>query len=68
MVPGPADVCHERPDHQLVDQVAPSPGTAEVGQVTNKPEVHMTRSSSVDGGVFRGTCGYPLCKEDKNLL
>ena len=31
-----------------------------------KPDVQMTRSSSVGGAVFRGTCGYPPSKEDKN--
>ena len=31
-----------------------------------KPDVQMTRSSSVGGAVFRGTCGYSPSKEDKN--
>ena len=31
-----------------------------------KPDVQMTRSSSVGGAVFRGICGYPPSKEDKN--
>ena len=42
------------------------PWDSRSGTKPAKPEMQMTRSSSVGGGVFRGTCGYPLCKEDKN--
>ena len=51
-------------------RTAATPGTRwrRSGTQPAKPDVQMTRSSSVGGGVFRGTCGYPLCKEDRTAL
>jgi len=69
MVLGPADVPPEEElaDHQLVDQVGLLPlGQQKWDKLPANAEVQMTRSSSVCGAVFRGTCGYPLSKEDKN--
>ena len=69
MVLGPADVPPEEElaDHQLVDQVGLLPlGQQKWDKLPANAEVQMTRSSSVRGAVFRGTCGYPLSKEDKN--
>ena len=67
MVLGPADVPEGEPDDQQVDQVGLLPlGQQKWDKLPANAEVQMTRSSSVRGAVFRGTCGYPLSKEDKN--
>ena len=47
-------------------RTAATPGTRwRSGTRPTMPDVQMTRSSSVGGGVFRGTCGYLSAKKTR---